>query len=499
VTPNRDLAPRLNLETLEGLPRDVAPRVDPCALAVGIVHLGIGAFHRAHQAVYTEDAIAAAGGEWGICGVTQRSPAVVDQLGPQDGLYTLAQRDGAGERLRVIGAVRELHWVAADPGAVLERMAAPATRVISLTVTEKGYHQDPATNRLALDSPDVAADLADGGIRTVVAQLARGLARRREADGGPVTVLCCDNLPDNGNVVRGLVADFVDRSPGCDGLGDWIAANVTFPSSMVDRITPASTEEDLARIAGALGARDDGAVVTEPFTQWVIEDDFAAGRPAWEQAGAIMTGDVRPYEQIKLRLLNGAHSTLAYLAVLAGDEFVSDAVAPQAPFLEVLRTLMAADVAPTLAVPDGFDLGAYQAELLDRFANPALAHRTLQIAMDGSQKLPMRLLGTIRDRRRAGAQAPVATLGVAAWMRFVSARRADDGRPLTVEDPLASEIARRLAGREDAEPVVNELLAMDQIFDQELAADGEWRALLTDRLHALARDGAERTARQIVL
>jgi fructuronate reductase len=463
------VTPRLNLETLEHLSRDVAPRVAPCALGVGIVHLGIGAFHRAHQAVYTEDAIAAAGGDWGICGVTQRSPTVVDQLRPQDGLYTLAQRDGAGERLRVIGAVRELHWVGADPGAVLERMAAPATRVISLTVTEKGYHQDPATNRLALDSPDVAADLADGGIRTVVAQLARGLARRREANGGPVSVLCCDNLPDNGNVVRGLVADFVDRSPGCDGLGDWIAANVTFPSSMVDRITPASTEEDLARIAGALGARDDGAVVTEPFTQWVIEDDFAAGRPAWEQAGAIMTGDVRPYEQIKLRLLNGAHST------------------------------MAADVAPTLAVPDGFDLGAYQAELLDRFANPALAHRTLQIAMDGSQKLPMRLLGTIRDRRRAGAQAPVATLGVAAWMRFVSARRADDGRPLTVEDPLASEIARRLAGREDAEPVVNELLAMDQIFDQELAADGEWRALLTDRLHALARDGAERTARQIVL
>jgi len=491
------VTPRLDLATLEQLGADVAPRVDPCALRVGIVHLGIGAFHRAHQAVYTEDAIAAQGGDWGICAVTQRSPTVVRQLQPQDGLYTLAQRDGTGERLRVIGAVRELHWAHADPDAVLERMADPGTRVISLTVTEKGYHQDPATNRLAVDAPDVAADLADGGTRTVVAQLARGLARRRARDGGPVTVLCCDNLPDNGHVLQGLVADFVHRAPASDGLGDWIAANVTFPSTMVDRITPATTEADLERIAAELGARDEGAVVTEPFTQWVIQDAFAAGRPAWERAGAIMTDDVHPYEQIKLRLLNGAHSALAYLAVLAGDELVSDAVGPDRPFAALLRELMAVDVAPTLAVPDGFDLPAYQDELLQRFANPALRHRTIQIAMDGSQKLPMRLLGTIRDRRRAGAEPVVASLGVAAWMRFVSARRSDGGRALPVDDPLADAIAERLGGREDPEPVVDGLLEMRPIFHEELAADRAWRALLIDQLTALIRDGAERTARQL--
>jgi fructuronate reductase len=491
------VTPRLNLVTLEHLPREVAPRVDPCALAVGIVHLGIGAFHRAHQAVYTEDAIAAEGGDWGICGVSQRSPAVVEQLRPQDGLYTLAQRDGAGERLRVIGAVRELHWAQADAEAVRERIAAPTTRLVTLTVTEKGYHHDPATNHLALDDPAVAADLADGGSRTVVGQLAGGLARRRADDGGPVTVLCCDNLPDNGDVVCRLVAEFVDRSPGCDGLGDWIAANATFPSSMVDRITPATTEEDLARIAAELGARDEGAVVTEPFTQWVIEDDFAAGRPAWERAGAIMTGDVRPYEQIKLRLLNGAHSALAYLAVLADKELVSDAVRPDAPFRAVLQKLMAVDVAPTLAVPNGFDLDAYEEQLLERFANPALRHRTIQIAMDGSQKLPMRLLGTIRDRRRAGAEPVAASLGVAAWMRFISARRSDSGRALPVDDPLAGAIADRLGGREDAEPVVDTLLSMSQIFDEELAADTAWRGMLIDQLDALIRDGAERTARRV--
>jgi fructuronate reductase len=491
------VTPRLNLATLEHVPREVAPRVDPRALPVGIVHLGIGAFHRAHQAVYTEDAIAADGGDWGICGVSQRSPAVIEQLAPQDGLYTLAERDGAGERLRVIGAVREVLWVGAEPETVLDRMAAPTTRVISLTVTEKGYHHDPATNRLAVDSPDVAADLADGGSRTVVAQLAHGLARRRGHDGGPVTVLCCDNLPDNGRVLRGLVADFVDRSPACDGLGDWIAANVTFPSTMVDRITPATTEEDLARIGDALGARDEGAVVTEPFTQWVIEDDFAAGRPAWERAGAIITGDVAPYEQIKLRLLNGSHSTLGYLGALAGYEFVSDVVAPERPFLAVLRRLMAIDIAPTLTVPEGFDLTAYLDQLLERFANPALRHRTIQIAMDGSQKLPVRLLATIRDRRRAGAEPVVASLGVAAWMRFVSARRSDDGRPLAVDDPLAGEIAERLRGREEAAPVVDTLLQMDQIFNAELAGDSAWRTLLIDHLDALIRDGAQRTARRM--
>jgi fructuronate reductase len=491
------VSPRLDLGTLEHLPHETAPRVDPRALPVGIVHLGIGAFHRAHQAVYTEDAVAAEGGGWGICGVTQRSPAVVEQLRPQDGLYTLAQRDASGERLRVIGSVRELHWAQADADVVRERIAAPGTRIVSLTVTEKGYRHDPATNRLALEDPAVAADLADGGSRTVVGQLAGGLAQRRAHDAGPVTVLCCDNLPDNGHVLRGLVADFVAHSADANGLAAWIEDNVAFPCTMVDRITPATTGDDLDRIAAELGARDEGAVITEPFTQWVVEDAFAAGRPAWERAGAIMTGDVRPYEQIKLRLLNGAHSALAYLAVLAGDELVSDAVRPDRPFRALLQRLMAVDVAPTLEVPDGFDLSAYQHDLLVRFANPALRHRTIQIAMDGSQKLPMRLLGTIRDRRRAGAEPVVASLGVAAWMRFVSARRSQAGRALTVDDPLADAIAERLGGREEPEAVVDALLSMSQIFDEALAGDSAWRALLIDHLRSLICDGPERTARRL--
>lgn len=497
MTPPGPSRRRLDLTLLPSLPAGLRPRVDPRSLPVGIVHLGIGAFHRAHQAVYTEDAIAAAGGGWGICGVTQRSRAVVDQLGPQDGLYTLAQRGADGERLRVVGSVRELVWAREEPERLLDRIAAPATRVVSITVSEKGYRHDPATGHLQLDDPEIRADLARGDARTVVGQLALGLDRRRRVSDAPVTVVCCDNLPDNGRVVAGLVGEFAARLDRGDELVGWIERNVRFPSTMVDRITPATTAEDRAGVAAALGAEDRGVVVTEPFSQWIVQDDFAAPRPAWERAGAIMTADVRPYERIKIRLLNGSHSTIAYLGLLAGYEFVADAVSPAAPFLGVARSLMADDVAPTLAVPDGFDLGAYQHQLLERFANPALRHRTLQIAMDGSQKLPQRLLDTVRDRRRAGHEPMFAALGVAAWMRFISARRTDAGRPLAVDDPQADAIATRLRGREDPASVVDALLAMPQIFGDELAADERWRDLLVGHLEMLVADGAEATARRI--
>ncbi len=279
----------------------------------------------------------------------------------------------------------------------------------------------------------------------------------------------------------------------------WIEDSVRFPSTMVDRITPATTAADRAAIAAAVGLEDRGAVITEPFRQWVIEDDFAAPRPAWELAGVIMTDDVRPYERLKIRLLNGSHSTVAYLGALADQELVSDAVGPAMPFVAVLRALMERDVEPTLVVPAGFDLAAYEADVLERFANPALRHRTLQIAIDGSQKLPQRLLDTVRDRRRAGAEPVFAALGVAAWMRFVSARRSDGGRELTVDDPLADRIAERLGGRaDDPVAVVDELLSMREIFDPELAGDAGLRALLIELLGRLVRDGARRTAETLI-
>ncbi|NAZ77337.1 mannitol dehydrogenase family protein [Kineococcus sp. T13] len=483
------------------VPAPQRPRVDPAALGVGIVHLGIGAFHRAHQAVYTEDAVAAAGGDWGICGVTQRSRAVVEQLGPQDGLYAVLAHDAAGSEARVVGAVRELLFAGEEAGRLRDLLAAPATRLVTLTVTEKGYRHDPATGRLRRADPDVAADLegwpAGRAPRTVVGRLVAGLAARRAADAGPLTLLSCDNLPANGAVLRGLVADFCAALPAGEALRGWVEESVRFPSSMVDRIVPATTAADREQVQRLLGLRDEGVVVTEPFRQWVVEDDFAAGRPAWERAGAVLTDDVAPYEAMKLRLLNGSHSTLAYLGVLAGHEHVADAVADDGIAALVAR-LMAHDVVPTLAVPAGFDVVRYQRDLMDRFANPALRHRTLQIAMDGSQKLPQRLLATISDALAAGREPRAACLGVAAWMRYVSTARSEAGAPLPVDDPLTARLAEVTAGAGSPAAVVDALLGLPEVFGEELPADGRFRALVEQALEALTRDGVAGAVRESV-
>lgn len=454
---------RLSLGTLARVPDAVRPRVDPRSRPIGIVHLGIGAFHRAHQAVFTEDA----GDGWGICGVSQRSRTVVDELAPQDGLYTVLTRSAAQVDARVVGAVREVRFADAS------RIADPAVRVVTLTVTEKGYRHDPATGRLRLDDDGIRADLAGAPPCTVVGQLVRGLAARRDAVAGPVAVVSCDNLAHNGRTLAGLVSEFVAALPD-ESLAAWIAAQVTFPSTVVDRIVPATTPQDRAEARRLTGLDDFGTVVTEPFKQWVIEDDFPGGRPAWEKAGALLTSDVTPYELIKLRMLNGSHSALAYLGALAGCETIAEAMAR---FAEVPRRLMSDDVVPTLEVPDGFDIAAYQQQLLDRFANPALRHRTLQVAMDGSQKLPQRLLTTIRARRAVGAEPRWAALAVAAWMRWVCVAP-------ELDDPMADRLRAAVAGAAP-EQVVDRLLAVTEVFGDDLREDGVVRDLLVDALQRI--------------
>lgn len=489
---------RLSRATLGQLDAALRPAADPTA--VGIVHLGLGAFTRAHQAVYTADALAPTGADraWGVCGVTQRSPAVVEQLRPQDGLYSVLTRSAAGSALQVVPTVQDVLFAQEETDRLLALLAAPATRLVTLTVTEKGYRHDPATGRLRTRDPEVAADLAGRAPVTVVGQLARGLAARRAAGAGPVSLLSCDNLPANGRVLRGLVLEFCGRLPGGDALAAWVEGSVAFPSSMVDRIVPATTPADLTEAAELLGLEDRGVVVTEPFRQWVVEDDFAAGRPAWERAGAVLTADVAPYEAMKLRLLNGSHSTLAYLGALAGCETVAEAVAEPGIGALVPR-LMADDVVPTLRVPDGFDVEAYCAQLQDRFANPALHHRTVQIAMDGSQKLPQRLLGTVQDRLAAGAEPRLACLGVAAWMRYVSAGRTDDGRPLPLDDPLADRLRALTEGAGTPEQTVAALFGLPEVFGEQLPHDPVFRALVIDALTALTRDGVVGAVRALAL
>jgi fructuronate reductase len=486
-----DDGPRLSPRTLLSIPSSVARfDYDRDSVSPGIVHLGIGAFHRAHQAV-TVDRLLRRDPSWGIVGASLRSSETADALNPQDGLYTLAVRDGEETRCSVIGSVLGVLVAPRERERLLTTLADPRVRIVTLTVTEKGYCRDPATDRLDEAHPDVLADLSDpASPRSAPGLLVEALARRRAAATAPFTVLCCDNLPTNGRTVRDVVVRFAElRDPG---LGGWIADAASFPCSMVDRIVPATTEADRAMVRQALGGIVDAwPVMTEPFFQWVVEDRFGAGRPALEEAGVEMVADVEPFERMKLRMLNGSHSTLAYLGYLARHETVADTVAVPS-FARLVNDLMTAEVMPTLELPRS-DLQAYRDALLARFANRGLRHRTWQIAMDGSQKLPQRLLGTIRDRLATGAPVERLALGVAGWMAYV--RGIDEkGGAIDVRDPMAGRL-RAIAdatGR-DGKALAGALLRVEEIFGSDLADDPRFAGPVTRHLVSLLDRGAAAT------
>ncbi|MDG4791414.1 mannitol dehydrogenase family protein [Micromonospora sp. WMMD1102] len=487
-------ASRLGLGTLRRLPAGSRPLVRPGAVPAGIVHLGLGAFHRAHQAVYTEEAVAAAGGDWGIVGVAPRSTDVVSKLAAQDCLFSVTSSSGAGNQTRVVGALAGVRHAASDPAAIVALLADPAIRVVTLTVTEKAYQLDPATGLLRPDEA-VLADLgSDRPPRTVPGLLVRGLLARLAADAGPIALMSCDNLPSNGERLHSLVGQALGLvgDGGGERIAGWLRENVTFPGTMVDRIVPASTPQTLADAQAALGVSDLAALAAEPYRQWVIEDRFPGGRPAWERAGVVLTDDAGPWERLKLRALNGVHSATAYLGALAGRETIAEAL--EIPHLAgVLRRLIAEDVAASFAPPEGVSVVDYGEQVLERFANPVLRHRTIQIAMDGSQKLPQRVLHTIADLRAAGARPRWAALVVAAWMRFVQGR-ADDGTQLPLDDPLADRIRAALAaGRDSPAGAAEALFGLTEVFPVELAADDEVRELVVGWLTALDRHGVERT------
>jgi fructuronate reductase len=448
------------------LPAERLTRSRP-APRVGIVHLGLGAFFRAHGAAWIEEAMAASGGDWGIVGVSLRSPDMRDALAPQGCAYTALELGPEGETARVVEAVAEVLVAPEDPEAVLSRMADPAVRIVTLTVTEKGYCHSPATGRLDAGHPDIAHDLAAPLPRSAPGFLVRALERRRAAGLRPFTVLTCDNLPSNGRLLRGIVLDFARAVD--PGLADWIEAEGRFPSSMVDRIVPATTAADIARVERITGRHDAAPVLHEPFRQWVVEDDFVDGvRPDLGAVGVELVTDVTPYEHMKLRMLNGTHSPLAYLGYLAGHETIADTVADPV-FAAYVRRLWAREIIPAVEAPPGVDLAAYADALLARYRNPAIRHRTWQIAMDGSQKLPQRLLGTIAEAFDAGRAVPGLALAVAGWMRYVGGTD-ERGQPIDVRDPLAARLRALSDGAEDAEARVAALLGVREVFPEPLAA-----------------------------
>ncbi len=472
---------RLSNATLAGLPATVQrPAYDRSAVTPGIVHLGVGAFHRAHQAAYVDACLAAGETSWGIVGASLRSRDTRDALGPQDGLYTLAVREDAGEDLIVIGSILSLLVAPEDPEALLAALVDPGVRIVTLTVTEKAYLRSAAGD-LDAAHPDVVADLADPAHpKTAHGFIVEALARRRAAGTPPFTVLSCDNLPNNGVTTRRVITQFAALRDAA--LGRFVEGEVAFPSSMVDRIVPATTDADRARVSASLGVSDAWPVLTEPFMQWVVEDRFPAGRPDWERFGVTMVADVTPYEEMKLRLLNGAHSSIAYLGQLLGRETVAEAFAD--PAIRRFVDGLWQDFIATLPKDAGLDTADYIQRLASRFANTALRHRTAQIANDGSQKLPQRIVAATLDRMEEGLPITRSAFVLAAWITALAAR----ATPPAFTDPLDGALAPVLAGGEDAAALVGAVFALTG-FAAASPHRGSLEAAVTAALIAIRQDG----------
>ena len=464
---------------------------DRVALNTGIVHLGVGAFHRAHQAVYTDRAIRQFGGDWGICGVSLRSGAVRDALARHQNVYSVAERSSTGTKVEPVGALTRVLVAPEDPHAVIEAIADPTVHVVTLTITEKGYCLAPASGQLELSHPDVAHDLAEpGSPRSAIGFLVAGLAERRRRETAGLTLISCDNLTGNGDKLRDAVLDLSGVQDA--ELAAWIEQQCQFPNSMVDRIVPATTESDLDEIEAALGQRDPAAVVTEPFSQWMIERRFAGPMPPWDKVGVEYVEEVAPFEQMKLRLLNASHSSMAYLGSLAGYETVAEVIADPA-FSALITQLMCQEMAPTLSGMTAFDLTAYQHSLIDRFGNRGLPHRTRQIAMDGSQKVAQRLLPAITERLADGQPAEAAICSLAGWIRY-STGVDEEGVAYRVEDPLSDAFAERYrASRGDLERYLDSLLQMTAVFPSTLRASRTLRSELLTWLRTFQQRGVLRT------
>ncbi len=456
----------------------------------GIVHLGLGAFFRAHGAIYIAEAMDKSGGDWGIVGVSLVRPDQRDLLAPQDYAYTAVELGPNGETPRVISVIDDVLVARENPQAVLDAMSDPAIRIVSLTVTEKGYSHEPSTGRLNRTHPDIVHDLKrPEAPLSAVGYLVRALQRRRDAGNRPFTVLCCDNLPENGKVVRGVVlelAALIDPA-----LAGWIATQGAFPSTMVDRIVPATKPEDIELLSRRTGVLDLSPVIHEPFRQWVVEDHFVDGEhPDLGAVGVQLVSDVTPFEHMKLRCLNGTHSALAYLGYLAGYETISDTVADP-DFARFCKHLWKKEIVPGLKAPEGVDLIAYTAALFDRYLNPAIRHRTWQIAMDGSQKLPQRILSTLGENLRAGRPIEGLTLAVAAWMRYVGGVD-ERGGAIDVRDPLAARLKAMSDGAATDQERVAALLSVREVFPAALAESEQFRSALVAAYAGLVDKGAKR-------
>jgi mannitol-1-phosphate/altronate dehydrogenase len=483
---------RLSRSALRRLARGVhAPSYDPALVTPGIVHLGFGGFHRAHMARYTHDLMEAQADarRWGIvgAGLLPADRAMHDALTPQDGLYTLVERSDETERVTVIGAVTETIFAGEQPAPLLEAIDRPGVKIVSLTVTENGYCLNPATKRLDRDNPAIVADLKDPTTpHTAIGILAEACRRRMVAGRKAFTALSCDNIPHNGAVLKRAVLDFAKlRDPE---LAHWIAAEARFPGTMVDRITPRTRSEDVADLATRHGIVDRWPVFCEPFTQWVIEDDFADGRPAWELVGAQFVSDVAPYEFMKLRLLNASHLAIAGLGELAGYRYIHETMRDPR-IRHAMLTLMDRETGPTLPPIAGVDLAAYKTTLVERFGNATIMDTVERVNADAPINL---LVDPIRERLKANASIDLLGLALAAWLRRARGLN-DAGQPISVQHPLAA-LLREKAMQGGADP--RPLLGIESLFG-ELGRDERVIATVGKWLASLASVGTCETLRKL--
>ena len=466
------------------------PAYDRDLVTPGVVHIGVGGFHRAHQAMYHDRMMnEGAGADWGICGVgvLAADRKMQQALDAQDGLYTLVLKhsDGTYEP-RVIGSVVEYLFAPGNPEAVIEKMAAGPTRIVSLTVTEGGYNVNDITGEFDATNPDVVADLAAGAVpRTTFGLVTEALRRRRQRGLAPVTVVSCDNLPGNGQLSKRVFTAFARlRDPE---LGDWIEGAVRFPNSMVDRITPVTTDADRAEVTDRFGIDDRWPVVCEPYVQWVLEDDFAAARPPYEDAGVQIVAEVAPYELMKLRLLNGSHQAMCYFAYLAGYRLVHEA-AQDSLFQALLLGYMDLEATPTLPPVPGVDLAGYKHTLLERFANPQIRDTIARLCAQSSDRIPKFLLPVIREQLATGGEIKRSAAVVASWARY--AEGVDErGEPIGVVDRYQDRLTS-LARRQRDDP--GAFIANRDLFG-DLADDERFVTAYRSALTSLHQRGARAT------
>jgi mannitol 2-dehydrogenase len=487
----------LSAETVSSLHHDglAVPTYDRSRLRAGIVHLGVGGFHRAHQAMYLDRLMNAGQAyDWAICGVgvLPHDARMRDALLAQDGMYTLVLKhpDGTLEG-RVIGSIVDFLLAPDDPEAVVEKMASPEIRIVSLTVTEGGYNVNPVTGEFDADDPAVRADLEPGAVpATTFGLVTEALRRRRDRGVPPFTVASCDNIQGNGDVAHRMFTAFARLKDA--ELADWIERHVPFPNSMVDRITPVTTDDDRAMVAERFGVDDAWPVVAEPFTQWVIEDRFAAGRPAYEEVGAQLVDDVEPYELMKLRLLNASHQALCYLGYLTGYRYAHEVCADET-FVRFLRDYMAREGAPTLLPVPGVDLAEYQATLIERFANPHVRDTLARLCAESSDRIPTWLLPVVRANLDSGGEIHRSAAVVAAWARYAEGVD-EQGEHIAIVDRLADRL-KAAAARQSEDPLA---FVRDRELFGDLAEQPRFVEAYTAALDSLHARGARATVEGLV-